>query len=219
MSDAVLVALIAAVPGTITAVATLLEVTYRRREAAAAPAPRSPAAPPEPPPPTQPTPRSSRPLPPRGSQLRLPVIVIGGLVLTVAVALLAAAVLDTEDGPSSVSVSVSGTKRWTNTGLNVSAGDEVAITASGEVFHSVEQQRKAGPDGEPNTKYPSNVLMSADHGALLGMIGGDGDPFFVGDDRRFRAEQSGVLYLGINDTGIENNSGAFEADITVRDDG
>lgn len=33
MSEGVMVALIAAVPGTITAVATLLEVTHRRRDA------------------------------------------------------------------------------------------------------------------------------------------------------------------------------------------
>lgn len=144
-------------------------------------------------------------------------------MLTVAVGLAAAMTLDDgtgdDDGtPVTVATTVFGNRRWTDTGLTLESGDEVTITASGKIFHSVENQRRVGPDGEPRTKCPSNVLMSADHGALLGMIGGDGEPFFVGDNRRFQAERSGQLFLGVNDTGVENNSGAFEAEITVGSD-
>lgn len=214
MSESILVALITAVPGTITAVVTLLELAERRREAKQ----RRGGGQPRPP---RPTGRRPRPLPRRGSPLRLPTIVLGGLLLTVAVGLVAALVLDGgdddgEEGPLVVSTTVPGTRRWTNTGITLEVGDQVTVTASGEVFHSVELQRKAGPDGEPGTRFPSNVLMSADHGALLGMIGGDGEPFFVGDDQQFDAPASGQLFLGINDTGVENNSGEFRAQVTVR---
>lgn len=216
MSENVLVALIASVPGTITAVVALLEVAERRREREWT---RKHGDRPEPP---QPTPHHTGPLPRRGSPLRLPTIVLGGLLLTVAVGLVAALTLDGGDDRNGggedtvvVNATVPGTSRWADTNVKLETGDQVTIIATGEVFHSVEQQRKAGPNGELGVRFPSNVLMSADHGALIGRIGDDGEPFFVGDERQLRAASSGKLFLRVNDTGVENNSGAFQAEITV----
>ena len=44
--------------------------------------------------------------------------------------------------------------------------------------------------------------------ALIGKIGPNGDPFFIGDDRAgIRVRGSGRLYLGINDDFLQDNSG------------
>jgi hypothetical protein len=60
------------------------------------------------------------------------------------------------------------------------------------------------------------VLPGADHHAgLIGRISASGTPFFVGSAFTGSAPQAGELFLGINDIGVENNSGAFAASIQV----
>jgi hypothetical protein len=46
--------------------------------------------------------------------------------------------------------------------------------------------------------------------ALIGKIGANGDPFFIGDDRAaIRIRGGGRLYLGINDDFLGDNSGSL----------
>jgi hypothetical protein len=56
--------------------------------------------------------------------------------------------------------------------------------------------------------------MVANHSALIGKIG-DGDPFLVGKSKSFDVAAQGRLFLGVNDHGVENNSGSFQVMITV----
>lgn len=113
---------------------------------------------------------------------------------------------------------------WTSTGLKVAPGQTVSITATGTISSSVASPRVSnGPeglahlDGFPDTRdFPTNVIRGELHAAMIGRIGDGGTAFLVGAGKTFTAESGGILYLGINDTGVENNEGAFRALVTIR---
>ena len=52
--------------------------------------------------------------------------------------------------------------------------------------------------------------------SLIGSVGGTDDPFFVGSSTSYPCERTGTLYLGINDIGVANNSGAFVATVVLQ---
>lgn len=112
--------------------------------------------------------------------------------------------------PASVATSqVSGTVPWTDSGLRVRAGDRVGVRATGDVRNNPDGG--SGPDGVAGNPglHRFNVIQGADHGALLARIGPGGEPFLVGSAATFSAPASGALEFGVNDTGLDNNSGAF----------
>jgi hypothetical protein len=115
-------------------------------------------------------------------------------------------------------VNVDGTIPFTDTGVDVEKGDDVLVTATGTVFPAIpDRQMAAGPDGvanRPDLKQ-FNVVGNVDHSGLIGRIGTTGSVFAVGHRYRVTAVDGGRLFLGINDTGLENNDGAFQATVTV----
>ena len=75
-----------------------------------------------------------------------------------------------------------------------------------------------GPDGDTAGRYHEyNVpgLPDANHASLIGSVGGTGDPFFVGSHLNYPCQRAGTLFLGINDVGVANNSGAFVATVKL----
>lgn len=112
-------------------------------------------------------------------------------------------------------VGVPASQEFTDTGIEVPAGGIVIVVASGEVFH--DEGSSAGPDGTVNAPElrSFNLIPQVDHAALIGRMGQDGDPFFVGTDSVFPVAQAGRLFLGVNDEGVDDNRGAFEATVTV----
>ena len=50
---------------------------------------------------------------------------------------------------------------------------------------------------------------------MIGRVGDEGVPFLVGASSQFPADHSGTLYLGINDVGVQNNTGSFTSVITI----
>jgi hypothetical protein len=112
-------------------------------------------------------------------------------------------------------VTVDGRKAWTDTGIDVRAGDVVTIAASGEVFAN--ETLGTGPNGftERPDLVASNVLKTDNHAGLIGRIGETGVPFAVGSDFSSGRLPAGRLYLGINDIGLENNHGQYLAAIRV----
>jgi hypothetical protein len=109
-------------------------------------------------------------------------------------------------------VTVDGARAWTDSGIEVNAGDNVTVTASGTVFHN--ETSAIGPEGFPNRPELLTPLATANHAGLLGKVG-SGDPFYIGARGSFTADHDGRLLLGINDGGLENNHGAFRAALTV----
>jgi hypothetical protein len=98
---------------------------------------------------------------------------------------------------------------WTDTGIDLTAGQSVYFEASGEIRWG--PNRRAGPDGESNS--PDNKarpIANRAGGSLIGRMGMPSDPFFIGADRGvFRVRGSGRLFLGINDDYLPDNSGYF----------
>jgi hypothetical protein len=107
---------------------------------------------------------------------------------------------------------VDASRQWTDTGLNVRAGETLYFDAEGTVMWGNGRQDTAA--GEDNSPYNRNrPIPGRPAGALIGRIGTE--TFFIGDERApFRVNNTGRLYLGINDDYLQDNSGAFR--VTVR---
>jgi hypothetical protein len=98
---------------------------------------------------------------------------------------------------------------WTNTGLVVRRGQRLRITATGRVNLGV--NRTATADGLPNIPDRDKLMRNQPTGGLIAVIGDDNDDFiFVGRSRDFVAQRDGVLFLGVNEGNLSDNSGQFE---------
>jgi len=106
-------------------------------------------------------------------------------------------------------VNVSAREAWTDTGVEVRGGQQISFRADGEVRWG--PNRRDGAGGERNS--PRNVarpLPDRPAAALIGRVGENGDPFFIGDDQSaLRMRGSGRLYLGINDDFFGDNTGSL----------
>jgi hypothetical protein len=138
-------------------------------------------------------------------------------------ALLNFAALDIQPGPPPATaparvetVTVDARKGFVDTGVDIAVGDRVAIAATGTIFH--DPTSSTGPNGVAERRDLSqfSVIDSENHGALIGRIGDAGPPFGVGSDFSSASLAPGRLFLGVNDKGLDNNSGAFTATVTVR---
>jgi hypothetical protein len=98
---------------------------------------------------------------------------------------------------------------WTNTGLVVRRGQRLRITASGRV--NLGNNRFTTPDGLPNVPDRDKLMRNQPTGGLIAVIGDDNDDFiFVGGKHDFVAQRDGVLFLGVNEGNLSDNSGLFE---------
>ena len=98
---------------------------------------------------------------------------------------------------------------WTNTGLVVRRGQRLRISASGRV--NLGANRASTPDGLPSIPDRDKLMRNQPTGGLIAVIGDDNDDFiFVGRSRDFVAQRDGVLFLGVNEGNLSDNSGAFD---------
>ena len=113
-------------------------------------------------------------------------------------------------------VTVSGTAAWTDSGIDLAAGQQLTITASGTVLHNVAGNDGCDPAGEPGTSgHGANVIGCPNHASLIAKIGDAGAPFLVGRALSVPAAAAGRLYLGVNDNDLSNNGGSYSADVSV----
>ena len=105
-------------------------------------------------------------------------------------------------------VTVSPTVAWTDTGIDLRAGQEIYFQTSGQVTWS--PNKRVDANGTRDSKSnPARPLPSRNGGALIGRIG-DRDTFLIGlDVGPFRIRQNGRLYLGVNDDNLEDNAGFY----------
>ena len=133
-----------------------------------------------------------------------------------AVGLTVALVLGSEGGNGSNvrTVEIPATQAWTDTHVACRAGAVFEITANGTILHNNTTSGSAvGPDGDSNPELRQfNVpgLPNVNHAALIGSIDRK-QPSFVGKQATYRCTATGSLFLGINDAGLDNNSGHFTA--------
>lgn len=125
---------------------------------------------------------------------------------------------DSSPYDSSVTVNVDGTQPWTDTGIDLSSGNAVTITASGTVYFAAGPALPYGPDGNTScTAGPDFTAPGLHCFSLVGNIA-NGTPFQVGSNNSILAA-SGRLYLGVNDNVFTDNSGSWSATVTITTSG
>lgn len=113
------------------------------------------------------------------------------------------------------SVTVPGDATWIDTGIDLVPDYLLAIDGDGRVDNNV-PGNDVGPEGAPGSADdPYNVLACANHMALIGKIGTGGAPFAVGRDLSRPAGASGRLFLRVNHSAPQENTGKFSAGILV----
>ena len=105
---------------------------------------------------------------------------------------------------------VSSRQRWTSTGLRVRQGERLNLTSTGQIRLSAAGMT-ASPDGSGQND-PGSPMPQAFSGALIGRIG-NGRPFGIGTQTQIEMPESGQLFLGINDSVLTDNDGAFQVEV------
>ena len=110
-------------------------------------------------------------------------------------------------------VRVDARRGWTDTGVDVRAGQTVYFDATGRVRWG--PGRQDGPEGEHDSpRNDGRPIPSRPAAALIGRVGETNDYFFIGESGEgIRVRASGRLYLGINDDYLNDNSGAFSVTV------
>lgn len=98
---------------------------------------------------------------------------------------------------------------WTNSGLVVRKGQRLRISASGRV--SLGRGRFSTPGGLSNIQDSDKLMRNEATGALIAVIGDDNDDFLlIGPRREFVAQRDGVLFLGVNEGDLADNTGSYD---------
>lgn len=123
------------------------------------------------------------------------------------------------------------TTPWTDTGIDIAAGSDLQITATGTATFGFSSGQSCGPNGA-GVFFADSVVPSAVSCSLIGKTGGttavgDGTPVpggtpgdglgFVGASYNETITTGGELYLGFNDQvgGFSDNSGSFSVTVDV----
>jgi hypothetical protein len=98
---------------------------------------------------------------------------------------------------------------WTNSGLVVRKGQRLRISSTGRV--SLGGGRFSTPAGMTGSVDGEKLMRTEATGALIAVIGDDNDDFLlIGTRRDFVAQRDGVLFLGINEGNLNDNTGTFD---------
>lgn len=102
--------------------------------------------------------------------------------------------------------------RWTDTGIDVRAGDVLTISARGTIQMSTDPNDVATPAGSRTGRSAPASPINAIAGVLIARID-ESAPIVVGDQRSVTASREGRLYLGVNDDHLPDNTGEFQVTI------
>lgn len=112
------------------------------------------------------------------------------------------------------SVMVLANQAWTDTGHVIRAGDVVRFTVTGEIKFGTGDNQTANANGNDSVRNPRFPVPALPVGGLIGRVG-TGRPFPIGaSPGPITLGQAGRLFLGVNDDGFTDNSGAFRVVIT-----
>ena len=106
---------------------------------------------------------------------------------------------------------------WTQTRMNVKAGDTVAIEATGRVRFGF-WVGSGGPEGIPITDFRIVTEDGFNHGVLMARVKRPGmdDPWYkIGSSGEFVSPYAGEIELRLNDSDPGNNRGQFDVSVTV----
>ncbi len=98
---------------------------------------------------------------------------------------------------------------WTNSGLVVRKGQRLRISSTGRV--SLGGGRFSTPSGISGSTDSEKLIRNEATGALIAVIGDDNDDFLlIGTRRDFVAQRDGVLFLGVNEGNLTDNTGTYD---------
>lgn len=129
-------------------------------------------------------------------------------------------------------VTIPGNLPWTDTGMDVIAGQEIVFKADGKIsLQKGNPQAECGPDGY-DLRTVQQPLPEKNLGALIGKVvisvsvfvdektGEEkreevAQVFFVGSENLVEMPAKGRLFLGINESVSGDNAGEFKVTITA----
>ncbi len=122
----------------------------------------------------------------------------------------------TATAAASRTVQVNSQLRWTDTSIDVRAGDVITFNASGTITMSDDSGDTANPAGSTRGRTaPDAPVLGQKAGGLLARIGWSG-PTFIGSRGTWTAPVTGRLYLGVNDDHLPDNRGEFTVTVGVQ---
>jgi hypothetical protein len=131
-----------------------------------------------------------------------------------------------------LAIVVPGNAAWTDTGVDVAAGQEISFEAAGKIsLQKGNPQADCGPEGY-DLRTIQQPLPEGNLGALIGKVviavtvtkdektGMEkkdevAQLFFIGSESRVEMPAKGRLYLGINENVIGDNGGEFKVAIAM----
>ena len=119
--------------------------------------------------------------------------------------------------PGTQTIRVNSQLRWTDTGLNVRAGDVITFNAQGQIQMSDNASDIASPAGaNSGRRAPDAPILNQVAGALIARVGDYSSPLFIGSRTSITAPVSGRLYLSVNDDHLGDNRGEFTVAVGVQ---
>jgi hypothetical protein len=122
--------------------------------------------------------------------------------------------------PTVATVSVSATEGWQSTGIAVGQGQHVQIVYQDGMWAGRAGHGPSYPDIWTDARgidyeifYPE-IGITSRFGSLIGKVG-NGPVLQIGSSYGFVSEQSGVLFLRMHDTGLDDNAGSINVAILV----
>lgn len=111
-------------------------------------------------------------------------------------------------------IEVRADQAWQASGISIEAGDLLIVRYVSGLWSPWPggAYDALGSGGDP--LCTCNVLQGVSHAALIGKIG-ESEPFFVGGNFRHRMGEAGMLYFGINDNRLTDNSGALLVQVEI----
>lgn len=104
---------------------------------------------------------------------------------------------------------------WQSLGVQVESGDMVSLRAQGEWLYTPGEYH--GPEGHQSYRAPDTYPVNAvSGGVLLGRVGESGPIVVVGRGTTFVAQQSGFIYMRINDDMLSDNEGVVYIEISIK---
>lgn len=105
---------------------------------------------------------------------------------------------------------------WSSTGYVVRRGQRIRITGTGRI--GLGMGKYSSPGGISTIADKDKLMRNDATGGLIAVIGDDNNDFiFIGARKEFRAERDGILFLGVNEGNLDDNTGFFEATIEIED--
>jgi mannose-6-phosphate isomerase-like protein (cupin superfamily) len=131
----------------------------------------------------------------------------------------------------SATVEIPAADRWTDTGVEIEAGQAFLVVAS-ELVKTIDYMPWSAPEGHSTADcravgredwdcrcrtLPEWGTCTVDELASMTLVGrvGEGEAFIVGAGGFFTADTTGTLFLGPNDNTFTDNVGAYQAIIVV----